>query len=252
MDRTVSRYTRAYISGFDASGNTRSIGPLSIEHEVAEFAALSWQIKGGLLDKPAITVGDLNGIFDTTAATGLHALAKAWPGVYKNVMIAIGMGAEPALGDWAFLARVGALSYKQAEEGAAVVANVGFGQHENNSMTYALPWSHILHAWGVETAVNTGTGLDNVADSHLGGYMMYHVFAGNGTPTIKVQDSADDINYADLAPASLTSGALTSIPASGVIEIGHAATIRQYTRWQVVLGGGCTSVTFALALVRGR
>lgn len=251
MNRTIARYTRVYVAGFDASGNTRSIGPFSIEHAVAEYAGLSWEIKGGLLDMPAITIGDLNGIFDTTATTGLHALAKAWPGGYRNVMAAIGMGAEPAMGDWAFLARVGSLSYKAAQDGVAIVANVGFGQHEAKSLTYTKPWARILHAKDAAAAVNTAAGLDNVADSHLGGYMMYHVFAANGTPTIKVQDSANDIDFADLAPVSLTSGVLSSFPASGVVEIGHTATIRQYTRWQIVLGGGCTSVTFALALVRG-
>ena len=43
----------------------------------------------------------------------------------------------------------------------------------------------------------------------------------------------------------------TAVPTAGVVELAVTATIRRYTRWQLSLTG-ITSITFALALVRGK
>jgi hypothetical protein len=76
------------------------------------------------------------------------------------------------------------------------------------------------------------------------------VFAGNGTATIKIQDATTAGGaYADIT--NLTTGVIDcSNPTAGQIAIAKSATIRQYLRWQIVLGTA-TSVTFALAFIRG-
>jgi hypothetical protein len=75
---------------------------------------------------------------------------------------------------------------------------------------------------------------------------------GAGSVTFKVQDAASNLNasFADVAGLSV-SIAHTAVPGSAVAQAATSATIRQYTRFQIVLTG-VTSVTFALALARGK
>ncbi|MBW2674611.1 MAG: hypothetical protein JRD89_14570, partial [Deltaproteobacteria bacterium] len=83
-----------------------------------------------------------------------------------------------------------------------------------------------------------------------GGYMVYHAFASNGTATLKTQDASvdSDGDYGDL----LTSGVIdpSAAPKYGVVELGVLATVKQFTRWQIVLGTA-TTVTFVLSFHRG-
>ena len=110
----------------------------------------------------------------------------------------------------------------------------------------------MLHTKSAETAANsaTGAGIDNGAASTAGGYLAFMGFAGNGTATISIDDSADDSSYSALSGA--TSGELDfSSVQFGLVALGTTATVRQYLRWQLALNTA-TTVTFALAFVRGR
>ena len=78
---------------------------------------------------------------------------------------------------------------------------------------------------------------------------MYQVFSGDGTASIKVQDAStnSDVSFADL----LSSGSVNfSTPKSGIVALAKTATVKRYVRWQIALGTA-TTVTFALAFVRG-
>ena len=79
--------------------------------------------------------------------------------------------------------------------------------------------------------------------------MTWQVFAGDGTATISVDDSADDNTYGALSGA--TSGEIDfSSPSSGFVALATTATVKRYIRWQLSLNTANT-VTFALAFVRG-
>ena len=82
--------------------------------------------------------------------------------------------------------------------------------------------------------------------------MVYHVFAGDGTATITVEHSVDEVdgNYASLG--GCTSGEIDfSSVASGIVPTtANTTTVNRYLRWQISLNGAST-VTFALSFIRG-
>lgn len=251
--RTVfAKYTRVYINGYDLSGYAREIGPLTTEFDTDPAAAMSDGVKGGLPGAANINVGTLNGFFDTTATSGLHTLTNTGTGT-KNVMVAIGIRAAPAQGDPAFITQVEQKNYIAPIDtsGSMVNATIEFGGYSAAPTTraYQKAWGTLLHANAATTAANTAAGVDGGAATTAGGYLMYQVTAGNGTATISIDDSANNTDW--LALSGATSGEITAAAGlSGIVALGTTATVRQYLRWQLALNGA-TTVTFALAFVRG-
>ena len=251
MARTTAKWTRVYADGYDISGDSRSIGPLLWTYDEGDLTGMSHAVKGVLPNHATHGVGTLNGIFNNTANTGLHTIASG-AGVMRTLMVAIGMNAEPAAGDPVYMGEFEQLDY-QAEFAGAVYANIPFGNSSvrASSLLYDKPTGHLLHAKAAATAANstTGAGIDTAGGATaFGGYLVYQVFAGDGTATISVDDSADDSSYSALSGA--TSGSIDcSSPTSGRVAIGRTASVRQYLRWQIALGTAST-VTFALGFSR--
>jgi len=252
--QTVKKWTRVYVNGYDMSGYTRSIGELQWEFDEAELTTLSDGVKGYMANQGNVSVGALNGVMDDTAVSGLHTVAAGLPGTPATVMVAQGIRAEPANGDPMFTGYCEIKNYKAEEDGGAAVVTMEFDQFSTTGLiNYARPWGFIAHAKGAETAANTAVGIDdNGAASALGGYMVYQVFAGDGTATLKIQDAATNTNpsFADLSGCTTGSIDCSSVK-HGLVAIGVTATVRQYIRWQIVLGTA-TTVTFALGFVRGQ
>lgn len=125
---------------------------------------------------------------------------------------------------------------------------------------YPVAWGNLLHANTAETAVNSAdAGVESAtgAATAFGGYMIYHVTAAVGgagaTATIKVQDSVDEdnANYTDLSGCTTGVIDVQTAPVAGVVATTTNVTaVKQFTRWQIVLGTA-TSVTFVLAFMRG-
>jgi hypothetical protein len=248
IGRTANRWTRIYIDGYDMSGYSRAIGPLMWTFDEADLTTLSDAVKGVLPAHATLGIGALNGVLDNTASSGLHVVLSA-PGSKRTVMIPIGIRADPAQGDPVYMGEFEQQGYYLETP----YVNLPFDKTSlaAASLLYEKPWGWLLHAKGTEGTVNTALGIDdNGAASAFGGYMMYQVFAGNGTATVKVQDAATNSNpsFADLSGA--TSGSIDcSTPKHGIVAIGRTATVRQFLRWQIVLGTA-TSVTFALSFCR--
>lgn len=247
--RTVSRWARVYMDGYDVSGYARSIGALDWTFDEANLTAISDSIKGYLPAMCNISPSSINANLDNTAG-GLHE-TFALPGS-RIVTIALGIRATPTAGDPVYVGRFQQKDYLASEDAGAMVVNMNFdGWDAANPAVYDCPWGILAHAAGAETAVNSATGVDGLAASAFGGYMVYQVLAGNGTATLKMQDAATNLNasFADLSGA--TSGVIDcTTPKAGLIALSRTATVRQFTRWQIVLGTA-TTVTFALAFVRG-
>lgn len=254
-NRTIGRWMRLYMDGYDISGYTLNIGEMGAEYEVEPKATLTEELKGILPGKENISFGPVNGVFDSTASSGLHAIAKD-ANALRTILTACGFGAEPVVGDPAFIGKFQQLDYK-GEPGAAglTTANIVFGSDSPvTDFNYENPWAYLLHPKAARTAVNSAAGVDDYeAASAFGLYMVYQIFAveGTGSVVIKLEEASTntDVNFADLTDA--TSGAIahTAVPAAGLIQIGKTDAVKQYLRWQIVLTG-ITSVTFALAFVR--
>ena len=240
------------MDGYDMSGYSRSIGPLAWTVEEGDLTCITDAIKGVLPSQSTLGIGSLNGVLDNTATSGLHVIANG-AGVMRTVMIPVGINAAPAQGDPVYCGEFEQKDYMADPNAAGTYVNIAFEKTSLRGTTtaYAKPWGWLLHAKGAETAANTAVGIDdNGASSAFGGFMMYQVFAGNGTATIKVQEADTNSNgsFGDLSGA--TSGSIDcSTVKFGIVPLAKTAAVKRYLRWQVALGTANT-VTFALAFVR--
>lgn len=254
--RTVDKWTRVYMDGYDVSGFGRTIGPEEITYDEHDLTAdMSDTIKGYLPGRAHVNIGNFNGVFDNTATTGAHAVLGGTVGGKRVVLAAHGQLAAPAAGDATFGGEFMHKAYQAVGEGAVTIT-VPFSGWATDSTTllYAAPWGLLLHPSGAETAANTGTGVDCYQQTQTtkGGFLIYQILSSNaaGTVTLSVDDSANNSSFLALSGATTGAIAYTSIPTAGIIAIGTGATVRQYLRWQIALAGGMTTCTFVLAFNR--
>lgn len=247
--RTVLKWSKVYVDGYDLSGVTRTFGPLTVTMEEADGTALGDAIKGALPNQPMINVGTINCVFDNTAGASHPVLDSQ---ASRTVMLPLGMRAAPVAGDDVFC---GSFSQKEfllapSDSGSVVTLSASFTGWAADAATvlYGLPWGSLVHAKAAETAVNSASGIDDRgAQTTKGGYLCYQFFSSNGTATLKVQDSADNSSFADLVSAGSLDA--SSAPKHGLVVLANTATVRRYLRWQIVFGTA-TTATFALAFVR--
>jgi len=254
--RTTLNHWRAYIDGYDMSGYTRSFGPLACAFDEGIDDAVTLAVKSTLPGQATISMGTLNGLFDNTPTSGLHAVMKG-AGTTRNVTLAAGIQAAPENNDPTFCGQFTQLGYYAEPDQNPVYASIPFGNSSGiaTNLAYSNPWGVLLHAPLARTAVNTAVGLDQTAATAKGGFMMYHIFAaagvGNMTAAVKVQHSTTtnlDGSFSDL----LSSGVVNSVGGgvSGIVALAHSATVGRYIRWQLALTLA-TSVNFSIAFVRG-
>ncbi len=252
--RVRLRDTRIYVNGRDLSGYMRSIGPLSITFEEGMDDAVTLPVKQTILGNATVGLGTLNGIFDNTASTGIHALMNG-AGVERTIMVAIGIQAAPVDNDPVFCGTFLQTGYETGPDDNPITATIPFANTASgaDNLYYASPWGVLLHALAARTAANTAVGLDQLAGTTKGGFMCYHVTAAAGagdmTATIKVQHSTTtnlDGSFSDL----LSSGSVNCVGGMyGIVQLAPTATVGRYVRWQLALGTA-TSVTFALGFCR--
>jgi hypothetical protein len=253
--RTLTRHTRVYIDGNGTlNASATNIGPLATSWEEYETAGLDWTVKGSMLGGVTFSAGVLNTMMEDTATTGSHPHGSLGNGLAHNVMVPIGIRAAPAEGDPVFCGRFLQNDYMVTPSTSGVVAATWrFGGWDYaQSMNYGRAWGVLLAPYASRTAVNNSAGVDGGASTSLGGWMMYQcgsITGASGNVVIKVQDSANNSTWADLASATVTLQ-YNAEPASGIVQLATNATVRQYLRWQIVLTT-VTEVSFALAFVRG-
>jgi len=255
--RTLTKHTRVYVDGYDLSGYSRLIGPLLWEYDLADLTAkMGDGAIGYLPDKPTCSPGVLNTVFDNTATTGPHVVLSA-QNDDRVVLVAIGDRAAPAAGDPAYMGEYLQTGYHAEEDGGAIVANLPFSSWEGESLiAYGQPWGVLAHA--LSSSDSDGSDSDDfMGDSDdtstsFGGYMVWHVTAGDGTATITMEHSETQNDSDGAAIGGLTTGEIDfSSRSTGVaVTTAKTTTINQYTRWQISMNSAST-VTFALGFVRG-
>jgi hypothetical protein len=117
---------------------------------------------------------------------------------------------------------------------------------------FGLEWANQLTAgFRTDVAATNGTAWNAGASTSFGWQAYLHVNAFTGTDvTIKLQDSADNVTFADVASGAFAQ--ITSLPSplGSRLAIGGVATLRQYVRASTVTTGGFTSVKFAVNVVK--
>jgi hypothetical protein len=251
--RTINKYARVYVDGYDLSGHTRSIGPLSCTFAEGADDPLTASVIGTWLGQATISPGTLNAMFDNTASSGIHALHST-AGINRNVLVAQGIQAVPAQGDPVFCGQFMQDDYMTGpgETPSTVTIKFSPSSGTGSALNYSIPFGVLLRADTATTTDNAAAGVDGGGETLYGGYMMYQILASTGsdadiTAAIKVQDSTSSGGaYSDL----LTSGTIhCHAGTSGVVALAKTAHVQEFTRWQVGWGSA-TSLTFILGFVR--
>lgn len=116
--------------------------------------------------------------------------------------------------------------------------------------SFGLEWGNLLTA-GVQTdTVGTnGTGFDTGASASFGAQAYLHVMSVTGTSvTVKIQDSADNVTFADVASLAFTAVTPAGSPTFQRVAISNTATVRRYVR--CVSTGTFSNAQYSVILVK--
>lgn len=246
MAKTSGLGDALYISGNDLSGDITAVGNVGGGPAVLENTGINksaYERIGGVRD----------GRLEATSwwnPTGAHPVLAALPTTDVHEMFCCGT----ALGSPAACIVAKQVNYDgtRGNDGGFTFATSSQGN------AYGLEWGYLLTAGQrTDVAAANGTGVDfGVGSSPLfngqalfGAQCYLQVFAFVGTDvTVKVQDSADNVTFADVAGMTFT--AVTAAPGVQRIATASNQTVRRYLRAVTTTSGGFTSATFAVAVAR--
>lgn len=228
---------RLFVAGYDLSGDVNAFGSIQGGMEPLDGTDITMEANGRMGGRRSGSA-QFVAFFDDEAGQA-HARLGAMPAGQQDIMGLIGR----SIGGAAFCMRSRQINYDPSRDAEG---NMLFTV-DMQSDGLGLEWTEQLTAGRrVESTATNGASLDGLASSALGWQAYAQVFAlGSGTPTIKLQDSADDAAWADL-----TGGDFGVIAANSTARLqgGSTATIRRYVR--VVTTGTFTDLDFAVGLAR--
>lgn len=231
-----------HIAGYNASGDIQQLGAIGGGPSLLPFTGIdksAMERKGGLRDGRI----EYTAFFNHDSVTpATHEKLSALP--RTDVILTYCRGT--ALGDAAASLVSKQINYdpSRGDDGSLTFAVAA------QANGYGIEWGNQLTA-GVrtDTAATDGTGIDTVASAAFGGQAYLQVFGFAGTDvTVKIQDSADNATFADVAGFAFTQ--ITSAPTAERIALGNTATLRRYLRAVTVTTGGFTSLAFAVNVVK--
>ncbi|MFF7947023.1 hypothetical protein [Streptomyces griseorubiginosus] len=242
MAKTGGLGDNLYIAGFDASGDIQQLGSISGGPALLNFTSID---KSAYVRQGGLRSGQIEytAFFNHVAVTGgTHEKLAALPTTDQILTYCRGT----TLGDPAASLVSKQINY-DATRGDDGMLTFGVSAQSNG---YGIEWGRQLTAGlRTDTAATNGTGIDTAASASFGGQAYLHVTAFTGTDvTVKIQDSADNVSFADVAGFAFTQ--VTAAPASERIALGNTATLRRYLRAVTVTTGGVTSVTFSVNVIK--
>lgn len=228
---------RLFVAGYDLSGDINAFGTIQGGMEPLDGTDITMEANGRMGGRRSASAQFVSFFDDAVGAS--HVRLGALPTGQQDIMGLIGR----TIGGASFCMRSRQINYdpnRDAEGNLLMTVDM-------QSDGFGLEWTEQLTAGRrVESAATDGTALDGLASSALGWQAYLQVFAlGSGTPTIKLQDSADNSTFADL-----TGGDFGTIAANSTVRLqgGAAATIRRYVR--VSTTGTFAGLDFAVGLAR--
>lgn len=241
MAKTGGLGDNLYIAGFNASGDTNSLGNIGGGPAVLVVTGIdksAFERIGGLRDGRIEWVS----YFNPTLVTGAHSKLSTLPRTDQILTYCRGT----TLGNPAACMVAKVLNYDptRGDDGSLTFAVSA------QSNAYGLEWGQQLTA-GIrtDTAATNGTSIDTTASAAFGAQAYLHCTAFTGTDvTVKIQDSADNSSFADVTGLTFTQ--ITAAPTSERLATAAGATIRRYLRAVTVTTGGVTSVSFSVTVVK--
>lgn len=230
-----------YISGFDLSGDVNALGSVSGSLATLDVTAINkfaHERLGGLRDGTM----EFTTVFDNALGSErvvLSALPRT--DVIASYFI------TPVLGGAAASINGKQIDYAPTRANDGMLTSAISVQ----ANSFGLEWGAQLTAGKrTDVAATNGTGVNGGAASSFGFQAYLHVFSFAGTDaTVKLQDSADNSTFADLASGAFTQ-VTSNTPQAQRIAVGGTATVRQFVRAVTVTTGGFTSLAFAVSFTR--
>ena len=230
-----------FVNEFDFSTYFTDVSA-STSVDTAETSAFGTSAKSYIVGHRDGTIS-LSGMFEGTASTGTDAFfATALGSATKNKIIVAPQGNSVAAG--AIMLVADDTSY----EVSSAIADIVQASAEFQS-TDAVEHGVILSSGATVSATGNGTGVDNTTSSLNGGagFLSVPVNTRNGTIVVKVQHSADNSTFADLATfTTVTSTQKTSER----VEVASGTTINRYLRVAYTVAGSSGSATPVVAFTR--
>ncbi len=232
-----------YIGGYDLSGDVNALGTISTPVATLDVTAIN---KFAMERRATIADGQMS--FTTVYDTDAGAEHLALSGMPRTDTIGA-FFAGTALGNAA-----ASINAKQVDSQTNRATDAMLTRETSiQSNSYGLDWGVQLTA-GVrtDTAATNGSSWDGTASTAFGFQAYLQVFSFSGTDvTVKIQDSANDSAWTDLASgafAAITSGTRQAQR----IAVGGTATVRRYLRVSTVTTGGFTSCAFAVTFTKNK
>ncbi|MVO84193.1 hypothetical protein GPA10_05250 [Streptomyces sp. p1417] len=242
MAKTSGLGDNLYIAGYNASGDIQQLGRIGGGPALLNFTGIdksAYERRGGLRDGAV----EMTTFFNTDSITpATHETLSALP--RTDVILTYCRGTT--LGDPAASLVGKQVNYDptRADDG---MLTFGVSAQANG---YGIEWGRQLTA-GVrtDTGAANGASIDTAASAAFGGQAYLQVFGFTGTDaTVKIQDSADDSSFTDVASFAFTQ--ITAGPTTERIALSNTATIRRYVRAVTVTTGGFTSLSFAVNVIK--
>ncbi|HWN01342.1 MAG TPA: hypothetical protein VNO54_30185, partial [Streptosporangiaceae bacterium] len=198
MAKTGGLGDNLYIAGFNSSGDIQQLGSISGGPALLNFTGIdksAYERQGGLRSGQIEYTAFFNHV---AAGVGTHERLSALPRTDQIVTYCRGT----TIGDAAASIVSKQINYdpSRADDG---MFTFGVSAQSNG---YGIEWGQQLTA-GMRTdgAATNGTGLDTLASASFGGQAYLQVSAFTGTDvTVKIQDSADNVTFADVAGFNFT------------------------------------------------
>jgi hypothetical protein len=207
MAKLAGRFVDVYYAGYELTGHMNSV---SIDLEFSELDGTAFR-DGSMNSVPGMPKAavEVSALMDP-ATNKSHATLSGQVGSYtsKELLVLVGQNTNPTVGDPAFLMSAKNFKYNVpvAVDGA-IVANSSLSTDGVQSI-----WGTCLVNATVTTTTN-GTSVDNGYATGRGtGQAFLQVVTAMATDTaaIKVQDSNDDVTFADLTTFALDGSAVGS------------------------------------------
>lgn len=230
-----------YVGGYDLSGDVNALSSISsplATLDVTGINKFAHERLGGQRDgSMAFTT-----IFNVDAGQE-HAVLSNFPRTDTVGSFFVGQ----AIGSVAASINAKQVDYAPTRANDGMLSNATSLQ----ANSYGLEWGYQLTAGTrTDTAATDGSSLDTTASASFGFQAYLHVLSFSGTDvTVKIQDSANNSTWADLASGAFTQ-ITSSTPQAQRIAVSGTATVRRYLRVSTVTTGGFTSVTFAVNFVK--
>lgn len=243
MAKTSGLGTHFYVDGYDLSGDTNALDTIESSIEMLDDTGINKYAHERL---PGLKDGKLGFtvIFNpsTSSPVAEHSVLNTPPRADRILLFCAN-----SIGDMsaAMVAKQTNYAGNRDDKG-----NLKF-KVEADANGFGLEWPLLLTPnQRTDTAATNGTAFDFGAATSFGFQAYLQLIAFTGTDaTVKLQDSADNSTFADVASGAFVQVTSTT-PQAQRIAVGGTATVRRYVRVSTVTTGGFTSLTFVVSLVK--